>query len=415
MSYPQGDTLLDNSSISFATKNTGWIFTSGHTDINVPPNQYSSKILKTTDGGKSWALQKYVNDSFDPHSIYTTDSLHCWAINTQGNLIFTVDGGSKWDTSSINSEQSGFPIAMYFFNNSEGMALNNKHPWFTNDGGKSWIKGDSSLLSLTASDIVFVNKRLGWVVSPVTRFATDAGYIATTNNSGTTWNFQDSITAKMFAVDFIDSLRIFAVGTNWNNGTGFIYSTADGGKTWTYQQFIGSGAFWDIGFLDDKNGWATGLGKILKTTDGGTTWETQINGFQSYLRKLVILKEEKAAYVFGDNNYQLPYMLLYADLSNLTSINYSEENFPKTFRLAQNYPNPFNPATIISYELPTDIFVTLKIFDMLGREVTTLVSEKQSKGNHFATWDAAGFTSGLYFYRLQSDRVFETKKLLLLK
>jgi hypothetical protein len=86
-----------------------------------------------------------------------------------------------------------------------------------------------------------------------------------------------------------------------------------------------------------------------------------------------------------------------------------------TFSLSQNYPNPFNPTTTITFALPVKSFVSLKIFDVLGREVATLVSEELSTGKYSTQWNAAGLGSGVYFYRLQAGSFMETKKLLLLR
>jgi hypothetical protein len=85
------------------------------------------------------------------------------------------------------------------------------------------------------------------------------------------------------------------------------------------------------------------------------------------------------------------------------------------FRLSQNFPNPFNPSTIISFNLSSRSFISLKVFDNIGREVATLVNEELSAGNHTRQWNAVNMPSGVYFYRLQSDKYSETKKLLLLK
>jgi hypothetical protein len=92
-----------------------------------------------------------------------------------------------------------------------------------------------------------------------------------------------------------------------------------------------------------------------------------------------------------------------------------DELLPHHYNLGQNFPNPFNPSTEIQFSLPHRNFVTLKIFDLLGREVATLVSEELSAGNYSTRWDAAGMPSGVYFYRLQAGEFVETKKLLLLR
>jgi hypothetical protein len=88
---------------------------------------------------------------------------------------------------------------------------------------------------------------------------------------------------------------------------------------------------------------------------------------------------------------------------------------PSSIELYQNYPNPFNPTTSISFELPIAQYTTLKIFDLVGREIAMLVSEKLLAGKHSYQWSANNLSSGVYFYRLQSGNYNETKKLLLLR
>jgi hypothetical protein len=88
---------------------------------------------------------------------------------------------------------------------------------------------------------------------------------------------------------------------------------------------------------------------------------------------------------------------------------------PKEFALYPNYPNPFNPSTTISFSLPSRSFVTLKIFDVMGREVSTIVSEEIAAGSYQRQWNASGFPSGVYFYRLQAGAYTETKRLVLVR
>ena len=85
------------------------------------------------------------------------------------------------------------------------------------------------------------------------------------------------------------------------------------------------------------------------------------------------------------------------------------------FELNQNYPNPFNPSTMISFSLPSKSFVSLKVFDFMGREVATLVSEQMLGGAYSRQWNAAKMSSGIYFYRLRAGSLIKTKKLILLK
>jgi hypothetical protein len=88
---------------------------------------------------------------------------------------------------------------------------------------------------------------------------------------------------------------------------------------------------------------------------------------------------------------------------------------PASIALAQNYPNPFNPTTRIPFSLHSPGLVTLKVFDMMGREVRTLVSGTVMPGHYEATFDADGLSSGIYLYRLASARQVETKTMLLLR
>jgi hypothetical protein len=97
------------------------------------------------------------------------------------------------------------------------------------------------------------------------------------------------------------------------------------------------------------------------------------------------------------------------------SVSTRDKADPKSFVLSQNYPNPFNPATVFSFDLPSRSHVSLKVFDLLGKEVSNIVSGELGAGHYSRQWNAAGMPSGAYFYRLQAGSINETKKLILLK
>ncbi len=90
-------------------------------------------------------------------------------------------------------------------------------------------------------------------------------------------------------------------------------------------------------------------------------------------------------------------------------------SIPTKYDLDQNYPNPFNPSTTISFTIPLKSFVSLKVFDALGRKVSTIVSEEMHAGRYSRQWNAEGLPSGVYFYHLEAGTYHDTKKLLLLK
>ena len=106
----------------------------------------------------------------------------------------------------------------------------------------------------------------------------------------------------------------------------------------------------------------------------------------------------------------------YQSLDFITIVEEVETEFiPKEFRLEQNYPNPFNPSTTIEFALPRQAEVTLQIFDLLGRAVTTLVDDELGAGSYKLTFEAEDLPSGIYFYRLQAGDFIKTRKFTLLK
>jgi N-acetylneuraminic acid mutarotase len=104
---------------------------------------------------------------------------------------------------------------------------------------------------------------------------------------------------------------------------------------------------------------------------------------------------------------------IYTDV--LTGIINTSTEIPKEFSISQNYPNPFNPTTKINFALPKSGFVSLKIYDLLGREVATLVNEVKSAGQYTANFNASQFTSGVYFYKIESNGFSQVKKMMLIK
>ena len=127
-------------------------------------------------------------------------------------------------------------------------------------------------------------------------------------------------------------------------------------------------------------------------------------------------------YSFPDNSNLLPgkYSYRLKQIDNKGSYKYSKTveistAVPERFVLEQNYPNPFNPATTIKYDLPSKSFVSLKIYDVLGTEVASLVNEEEGEGEHSVSFNANELSSGVYFYRLAAGNFNETKKMLLTK
>jgi hypothetical protein len=102
-------------------------------------------------------------------------------------------------------------------------------------------------------------------------------------------------------------------------------------------------------------------------------------------------------------------------LSDLSSVKFAGGPAPGVFTLDQNYPNPFNPATIISFSLPRGEMVSLRVFNLLGEEVATLVNAPLPAGRHSFAWDAHSYASGVYFYQIRAGSDVLVKKMILLQ
>ncbi|MBP9191689.1 MAG: T9SS type A sorting domain-containing protein, partial [Ignavibacteria bacterium] len=94
----------------------------------------------------------------------------------------------------------------------------------------------------------------------------------------------------------------------------------------------------------------------------------------------------------------------------------SDENeIPKEYSLKQNYPNPFNPNTNIQYDLPTDNFVTIKIYNVLGKEIATLINENKTAGRYIVSFNASKYPSGIYYYKIKAGSYEAIRKMMLIK
>jgi hypothetical protein len=148
---------------------------------------------------------------------------------------------------------------------------------------------------------------------------------------------------------------------------------------------------------------------VFKSTDDGTSWTEMNAGLTTW--GVLSLTINSQGYLFA-GTYGGG---VFRSVQSTTSVEEVSGEIPTGFALDQNYPNPFNPSTEIRYTLPQKSYVTLRIFDLLGREVAVLVSEELAAGSYSTRWDAVGFASGVYLYRLHAGEFVETRKLLLLR
>ena len=286
-----------------------------------------------------------------------------WAVG-RSTVFKSVDGGEQWKEQQINIDYPQI-TSCYFVDSSIGWIAGiagvesvSTLICKTTDGGTSWVRQTISSWEIPHS-VFFINADTGWVIG-------DDEMIYRTNDGGVHWNEQhhgDAPSAALNSVWFVDK------NNGWAVGEGIILKTSDGGKNWS-SRMICDKTLNAVRFIDASTGWVVGwYGVILKTIDGGST--------------------------SAKTNFEI----------------HSTNNF----RLVQNYPNPFNPTTTISYQIPVSSHVILKIFDILGREVATLMNQRKDAGRYSVQWDATRFPSGVYFNTLQAGEYRDTKRMMLLK
>jgi hypothetical protein len=169
------------------------------------------------------------------------------------------------------------------------------------------------------------------------------------------------------------------------------------------------------------NSGPSGLCYTLKYSSAGDLqWQMKFDAPRSNYEtgKSIFVDDSDNVYVGGEvadtaNGWNFLALKIRQDVS--AGIEEVKNNMPTAFTLSQNYPNPCNPSTVISYQLPTNTLVTLKVYDELGRIVRTLVEERQAAGTHSVTFNASNLSSGVYFYRLTAGIFVQTKKLMLLR
>jgi endo-1,4-beta-xylanase len=127
-------------------------------------------------------------------------------------------------------------------------------------------------------------------------------------------------------------------------------------------------------------------------------------------------RNDQKAYIINSDNTERPALVWLREYVPASlSIHKPIAETPQSFKLFGNYPNPFNPTTTINYQLPVPSYLTIKVFDLLGREVVTLVEGVRSAGSHSVTFDGSGLAGGVYLYQLKTSDFTETKKCLFLK
>jgi len=321
------------------------------------------------------------------------------------------------------------------------------------DGGATWNRDNLGVTS------VVVNALAGYLDEEgATRILLGGAGLFISTNEGASWNtFNISCNIRAFAVFNNDTggTKILAGGLEWGiPNTGEVFLSADYGNNWSQigtkinvQDLVALAAYDSLIFAGTPNG-------VFLSTDGCITWNRQNMGltdtsvvaftlsrtatgntniFACTRSGLFLSTDNGLSWtlaasdpVINQTNTLLEFRRnLFAGTSSgiwkrplselFTSVVPISQLQANTFNLKQNFPNPFNPSTTINYQLPMNSHVAIRIYDLLGREVVTLVDENEGAGYKSLKFDASSLPSGVYFYRLEAGTYQDTKKLLLLK
>ena len=403
LTFPTSEDLF---MVRFVSETSGWVVGENF-------------VYKTTDGGINWETQDSISGG-GCEALYAINALTAiYSDYGSGGIRRTTDGGITWYTADdLDCNYFDFK----FLNQNLGFACGSTNSYDslvvrrTTDGGENW----NTITSIFAAGnydfegISFIDSLHGWAV-------TYTGWIYYSSNGGFNWSFQDSVGY------YNSSLRVFipcrdiqftSPDSGWVvggiAGETLVATTTDGGESWLKKslQGISSCSIREIEMINSQVGWFAGANNggatIAITSDGGNTWINQSQfqpGFNS-----ISMVNENVGYAVGNNG------TIYKTING--GVTFNDENnsdMAENFTLSQNYPNPFNPSTTINYQVPVTSFVTLKIYDVLGTEVATLVNEEKPAGEYENEFIGNNLSSGIYFYQLKAEAFVETKKMILLK
>jgi photosystem II stability/assembly factor-like uncharacterized protein len=356
--------------------------------------------FKTTNGGQSWVN---INPSSEINALSFPDTAigYCIASTSGGQNIYkTTNLGNNW---VIQQSPSALGLTgLYFININTGYACGGAHSIIkTTNGGNNWILLNDNFPFYYYTNIYFVNTLTGFITG-----YTDTGYVIKTTDGGQNWNIKYFTGQQFHSIFFINSNTGFIGGTN-------LFVTTNSGVNWNQKFGYNSPPMFSIYFPSPSTGYACyANGDIIKTIDGGNLWLRQYPVTSYALYSIFFINNDVGYACANDHGIVLKTTNGGGPPIGIKSI---DTEIPDRFSLSQNYPNPFNPVTIINYELPTAGLVKMVIYDILGREVKTLVNEKQSAGKYKVDFDGTNLPSGVYFYRLESGDFVSTKKMVLLK
>jgi|WetSurMetagenome_2_1015567.scaffolds.fasta_scaffold16044_1 photosystem II stability/assembly factor-like uncharacterized protein len=350
-------------------------------------------VYLSTNNGDSWTE---VNNGLTNHSVraLAVSGTNLFAA-TLGDGVFRTDtNGASWV--KVNNGLMNHYVYALVGQGTNLFAGTNDGVFLSTNYGTNWSR------VLLSTDVI------SFAISGTNLFAgTFEGGIFRSTNNGTNWT---EINNGLINLD-IPSL--VTLGTNLFAGTwgeGAFLSTNNGDSWIEVNNGLTNFDVQSFEVLEMNLFAGTGGGGVFLSINNGTNWIAVNEGLTNQnIISLIVSDIFLFVGTYDGGVWRRPLSEL------ITSVDNSSIEMPIGFALDQNFPNPFNPSTIISYQLPVSGDVTLKVYDVLGNEVATLVNEEKPAGSYEVKFDATGLSSGIYFYKLQVGSLVETKKMLLLK
>ena len=367
-------------------------------------------VFRSTDNGSTWTqiVSGIAEDSVTSLSVHPNGTIY---VVKDHKVFYSTNGGDSWTgtgygyyyLNSIAVDRTGevfvgFSGAQTYFRLSGYVGPAARVDRST-DGGSNWEKVlDGDLNQPTGFSIVY---SLNSVTDNISYVCTNHG-IFQSSDAGKNWTPQTNVLANSSNWAFTANPNgiIFAGGS-----IGVYYST-DSGTNWTAAGLTNV-AVSSITCNSGGNIFAGTNTGIYRSRDDGSTWIARNSGLANTdIRALTINSRGYLFAVTAGGVFR----------SSITTNGVKDNALPRTsFELSQNYPNPFNPSTVIGYSISAESKVTLKVFNTLGREVTTLVNAEKPAGNYEVKFDAANIPGGIYFYELKAGKFSSTRKLILVK
>jgi len=380
--------------IFFINSTIGWAITNYSSIQNV-------YILKSTDSGENW-FEQYSNLFFPSFtSINFVDSLYGWISCLNGYPYKTTDGGLNW----IEQTNSGIGASrdVFFIDYQNGFLLESNKLYKTIDGGSTWVQ-NQNLTGFSLAELSTYEDSTIFIIGYKTYRSKDGGE---------NWDeFTELNGTRITGLNLLNAGFGFAVGEQ-----GLIMEYYDSlyvpvelisfiGETIGNRVVLGWRTASEInnkGFEIERKEFENQVWNNIGFAEGhGTTTEKN-----KYSHTDFINKPGKYYYRLKQIDYNGNF-----EYSNVVEVTVQE---PRLLLLSQNYPNPFNNATVIIFQIPTDEFVTLNIYDVLGNKIKTLIAENKKAGYYTINYSANDLSSGIYFYKLTSGDYSQTKKFILLK